>query len=164
MYGVRRELSWVTASMNEYFESVGHAPSAPLEPHLVWRDGDDAPAGYSSYDEWAFENPFEKFKEFQNEVQNQLDRKIKFLRSDRAGEYLSQEFDNPLMECGIVLHFTPPYRPLMNGVSERRNRTLLDMVRSMMCRSILQVSFWGHALETAGDILNRVPTKSVEKM
>ncbi|KAJ9561813.1 hypothetical protein OSB04_006973 [Centaurea solstitialis] len=56
MYGVRRELSWVTASMSEYFESVGHAPSAPLEPHPVWRDSDDGPAGYLTYDEWAFEN------------------------------------------------------------------------------------------------------------
>ncbi|KAJ9558658.1 hypothetical protein OSB04_013272 [Centaurea solstitialis] len=45
---------------------------------------------------------FEKFREFQNEVQNQLGRKIKFLRSDRGGEYLSDEFGNHLMECGIV--------------------------------------------------------------
>ncbi|KAJ9562043.1 hypothetical protein OSB04_007203 [Centaurea solstitialis] len=106
---------------------------------------------------------FERFKEFHNEVQNQLDRKIKFLQSDRGGEYLSQEFDNHLMECGIVSQLTPPYTPQMNGVSERRNRTLLDMVRSMMCRSSLPVSFWGHALETSAHILNRVPTKSVEK-
>src|SRR5581483_8070115 len=104
-----------------------------------------------------------KFKEFHNEVQNQLDRKIKFLRSDCGGEYLSQEFDNHLIECGIVSQVTPPYTPPMNGVSERRNRTLLDMVRSMMCRSMLPISFWGHALETAANILNRVPTKSVEK-
>ncbi|KAJ9547497.1 hypothetical protein OSB04_020040 [Centaurea solstitialis] len=106
---------------------------------------------------------FERFKEFQNVVQNQLDRMIKFLWSDRGGEYLSQEFNNHLMECGIVSQLTPPYTPQMNGVSERRNRTLLDMVRSMMCRSSLPVSFWGHALETAAHILNRVPTKSVEK-
>ncbi|KAJ9552497.1 hypothetical protein OSB04_016542 [Centaurea solstitialis] len=71
---------------------------------------------------------FERFKEFQNEVQNQLDRKIKFLRSDRGGVYLSDEFDNHLMECGIVSQLTPPYTPQMNGVSERRNRTLLDMI------------------------------------
>ncbi|KAJ9539041.1 hypothetical protein OSB04_031774 [Centaurea solstitialis] len=106
---------------------------------------------------------FERFKEFQNEVQNQLDRKIKFLRSDRGGEYQSQEFDNHLMECGIVSQLTPPYTPQMNGVSERRNRTLFDMVRTMMCRSSLPVSFWRHALETTAHILNRVPTKSVEK-
>ncbi|KAJ9560577.1 hypothetical protein OSB04_005737 [Centaurea solstitialis] len=106
---------------------------------------------------------FEKFRVYQNEVQNQLDRKIKFLRSDRGGEYLSQEFGNHLIECGIVSQLTPPYTPQMNGVSERRNRTLLDMVRSMMCHSTLPVSFWGHALETAAHILNRAPTKSVEK-
>ncbi|KAJ9547245.1 hypothetical protein OSB04_019788, partial [Centaurea solstitialis] len=106
---------------------------------------------------------FERFREFQNEVQNQLGRKIKFLRSDRGGEYLSDEFDNHLMEWGIVSQLTPPYTPQMNGVSERRNRTLLDMVRSMMCRSTLPMSFWGHALETAAHILNRAPTKSVEK-
>ncbi|KAJ9546683.1 hypothetical protein OSB04_019226 [Centaurea solstitialis] len=51
----------------------------------------------------------------------------------------------------------------MNGVSERRNRTLLDMVRTIMCHSSLPISFWGHALETAAHILNRAPTKSVEK-
>ncbi|KAJ9547435.1 hypothetical protein OSB04_019978 [Centaurea solstitialis] len=106
---------------------------------------------------------FERFRVFQNEVQNQLGRKIKFLRSDRGGEYLSDEFDNHLMECGIVSQLTPPYTPQMNGVSERRNRTLLDMVRSMMCHSTLPISFWGHALETAAHILNRAPTKSVEK-
>ncbi|KAJ9566645.1 hypothetical protein OSB04_002611 [Centaurea solstitialis] len=106
---------------------------------------------------------FEKFREYHNEVQNQLDRKIKFLRSDRGGEYLSQEFGNHLMECGIVSQLTHPYTPQMNGVSERRNRTLLDMVRSMMCHCTLPVSFWGHALETATHILNRAPTKSVEK-
>ncbi|KAJ9535257.1 hypothetical protein OSB04_un001652 [Centaurea solstitialis] len=106
---------------------------------------------------------FERFREFHNEVQNQLGRKIKFLRLDRGGEYLSDEFDNHLMECGIVSQLTPPYTPQMNGVSERRNRTLLDMVRTMMCHSMLPMSFWGHALETAAHILNRAPTKSVEK-
>ncbi|KAJ9536512.1 hypothetical protein OSB04_un000306 [Centaurea solstitialis] len=68
------------------------------------------------------------YREYQNEVQNQLDRKIKFLRSDRGGEYLSQDFGNHLIECGIVSQLTPPYTPQINGVSERTNRTLLDMV------------------------------------
>ena len=106
---------------------------------------------------------FEKFKEFQNEVENQLGKKIKALRSDRGGEYLSQEFDNHLVDCGIVSQLTPPGTPQMNGVSERRNRTLLDMVRSMMSVADLPVSFWGHALLTAILTLNRTPTKAVEK-
>ena len=48
-------------------------------------------------------------------------------------------------------------------MSERRNQTLLDMVRSMMSQSDLPISFWGYALETAAFILNRVPSKTVEK-
>jgi len=48
-------------------------------------------------------------------------------------------------------------------VSERRNRTLLDMVRSMMSHACLPISFWGYALETSAFTLNRCPTKSVEK-
>jgi hypothetical protein len=50
---------------------------------------------------------FEKFKEFEREFENQLDRKIKHLRSDRGGEYLSIEFEMHLKACGIVLKRTP---------------------------------------------------------
>jgi transposase InsO family protein len=106
---------------------------------------------------------FEKFKEFQNEVLNQLGKKIKFLRSDRGGEYMSHEFDDHPKSCGIVPQLTPPGMPQRNGVSKRRNRTLLDMVRSMMSRTDLPLSFWGYCLETAAFTLNRVPSKSVEK-
>ena len=51
----------------------------------------------------------------------------------------------------------------MEWVSERRNQTLLDMVRSMMSQADLPLSFWGYALETVAFTLNWVPTKSVEK-
>src|SRR5664279_2357647 len=70
---------------------------------------------------------FEKFKEFQSEVENQLGKKIKFLRSDRGGEYMSQEFDGHLKSYGIVPQLTPPGTPQRNGVSKRWNRTLLDI-------------------------------------
>ncbi|GJT32048.1 retrotransposon protein, putative, ty1-copia subclass [Tanacetum coccineum] len=106
---------------------------------------------------------FEVFKRYQNEVENQLGRKIKVLRSDRGGEYLSIEFFDHLKNCGIVSQLTPPRTPQLNGVAERRNRTLLDMVRSMMSRATLPISFWGYALETAAHILNLVPTKKVSK-
>ncbi|KAK8975285.1 hypothetical protein V6N11_046782 [Hibiscus sabdariffa] len=105
----------------------------------------------------------EKFKEFKNEVHNQHGKSIKALQSDRGGEYLSQDFDELLKECGIVSQLTPPGTPQWNGVSERRNRTLLDMVRSMMSHADLPTSFWGYALETAAFTLNRVPSKSVQK-
>ncbi|KAI3524132.1 hypothetical protein L1887_02784 [Cichorium endivia] len=89
--------------------------------------------------------------------------KIKMLRFDRGGEYLSIEFLDYLKECGIVSQLSPPRTPWLNGVAERRNRTLLDMVRSMMSRASLPIHFWGYALETAAHILNLVPTKKVAK-
>ena len=71
---------------------------------------------------------FEKFKEFQSEVENHGNKEIKFLRSDRGAEYLSYESGMHLRQCGIVSQLTPPGTLQRNGVSEHRNRTLLDMV------------------------------------
>ena len=105
----------------------------------------------------------EKFKEFKSEVENQTDKKIKTLRSDRGGEYLSQEFIDYLKEYGIVSQWTPPGTPEWNGVSERRNQTLMEMVRSMTSHGKLPMFLWSYALETALHTLNRVPTKSVDK-
>ena len=84
---------------------------------------------------------FEKFKEFQSEVENQRNKKIKFLRFDRGGEYLSYEFGLHLKQCEIVSLLTPPGTPQHNGVSERHNHTLLDMVRTMMSLTNLPFSF-----------------------
>ncbi|KAI3723657.1 hypothetical protein L2E82_35412 [Cichorium intybus] len=106
---------------------------------------------------------FEMFKTFQSEVENQLNKTIKVLRSDRGGEYLTTNFMDHLKTFGIVSQLTPPGTPQHNGVSERRNRTLLDMVRSMMSRSTLPLSFWGYALQTAARLLNMAPTKKVDK-
>nr|GEY07770.1 retrotransposon protein, putative, Ty1-copia subclass [Tanacetum cinerariifolium] len=68
-----------------------------------------------------------------------------------------------LRDHGIIPHRTPPYTPQHNGVSERRNRTLLDMVRSMTSQTTLSKSFWDYELKTAARILNIGPTKKVEK-
>jgi transposase InsO family protein len=106
---------------------------------------------------------FKKIKEFQNEVQNQLGKTIKFLRSDHGGEYLSFEFSDHIKQCGIITQLTLPRTPQWNGVFERMNRILLDMVRSMMSQTYLLLSFWGYALKTTVFTLNRVLTKSVER-
>ena len=113
------------------------------------------------------------FKAYKAEVENQLNKRIKNIRSDRGGEYYGRNdgtgeqrpgpFARYLEECGIVPQYTMPGSPSMNGVAERRNRTLKDMVRSMICHSVLPDSLWGEALKTAAYILNRVPTKAVAK-
>src|SRR5262249_14476401 len=104
---------------------------------------------------------FEKFKEYRTEVEKQTGKSIKALRSDRGREYLSQEFTAYLRDLGIVSQWTLPYTPQHNGVSERRNWTLFDMVRSKMSRSGLPIYLWGYALETAAYLINRVPSMSV---
>ena len=75
---------------------------------------------------------------------------------------MSYEFGLHFKQCGIVSQLTPPGTPQRNGVSERRNRTLLDMVQSMMYLTDLPQSFWGYALETVAFTLNRAPSKSIE--
>nr|GEY56177.1 retrovirus-related Pol polyprotein from transposon TNT 1-94 [Tanacetum cinerariifolium] len=106
---------------------------------------------------------FETFKVFKTEVENQLRNTIKAIRSDRGGEYISQEFKDYLKAFGIVQQLTPPYTPQHNGVSERRNRTLLNMVRSIISLATLPLSFWNYSLESTTSILNIVLTKKVDK-
>ena len=74
-------------------------------------------------------------------MENHHNKKIRFRRYDRGGEYLSYEFGLHLKQCGIVSQLTPPGTPQRNGVSERCSRTLLDMVRSMMYLSINHYRF-----------------------
>jgi transposase InsO family protein len=73
---------------------------------------------------------FDYFKTYKAEVENQLERKIKRLRSDRGGEYFSGDFSDFCVEHGIIHERTQPYPPLSNGVAERKNRTLTDLVNS----------------------------------
>ena len=89
---------------------------------------------------WKSET-FERFKEFRAEVENQLGKRIKAIRSDRSGKYLLGDFKDYLTKNGIISQLTAPATPQQNGVAERRNRTLLDMVRSMKSYSTLPISF-----------------------
>jgi hypothetical protein len=114
----------------------------------------------------------DKFKAFKAEVENQHNIKIKIVRSDRGGEYYGRHtpygqvpgpFARFPQENGIVAQYSMPDDPQQNGVAERRNRTLMDMVRSMLSYSTLPISLCMEALKTAIHILNRVPSKSVTK-
>ena len=106
---------------------------------------------------------FDKFREYKAEAEKQLGVHIKQLRSDRGGEYVSGEFKFYLTQEGIVSQLSAPGTPQQNGVAERRNITLLDMVRLMLSHSSLPISFWGYALKTATYLLNLIPSKSVSK-
>ena len=85
----------------------------------------------------------EKFNLFWIEVENQLGKKVKTLRSDRGGEYLSNEFVETYKTLGIIHEITTPYSPQQNGVAERKNRTLVEMVNSTLNSSGLPKNLWG---------------------
>lgn len=106
---------------------------------------------------------FEKFKLFKAEVEKGHGKNIKSLQSDCGGEYLRNEFLSYLSDCGITFQLTMPGTPQQNGVLERRNITLLGMVRSMTSYAPLSLSFWGFALETSAYVLYLVLSKSIWK-
>ena len=109
---------------------------------------------------------------FIDEVERQLDKKVKVVRSDRGGEFYGKfdesgqcpgPFAKLLESRGICAQYTMPGTPQQNGVAERRNRTLIEMVRSMLSNCSLPLSLWIYALRTATYVLNRVPSKAVPK-
>ena len=81
------------------------------------------------------------FKRYSTLVENQLNTKIKSLRTDVGREYIFDLFKACCAKKGIARQLTIPYTLQQNGVAKRRNRTLLDMVRSMMAQAKLPISF-----------------------
>ena len=79
---------------------------------------------------------------YKAEVENQLSKKIKKVRSDRGGEYV-EPFGSFCVQHGIIHEVTPPYSPQSNGVAERKNRTLKEMMNAMLISSGLPQNMWG---------------------
>jgi hypothetical protein len=103
------------------------------------------------------------FKIYKAEVENQLERKIKRLRSDRGGKYFSKIFEKFYEEHGVIHERTPPYSPESNGVAERKNHTLTDLVNAMLGTGGLSKAWWGEALLTSYHDLNKVPNKNKDQ-
>ncbi|KAL4581058.1 hypothetical protein LXL04_017266 [Taraxacum kok-saghyz] len=86
---------------------------------------------------------------------------IKTLRTDRGGEFTSKDFTTFCEENGVRRHLTTPYSPQQNGVVERRNRTIMDMGRSLLKGRNVPGEFWGEAVRDAVYLLNRLATKAL---
>jgi transposase InsO family protein len=107
---------------------------------------------------------FTEFQKFKVKAEKQSGQKIKILRTDGGGEYNSIEFQKFCDDNGIEHEVTAPYTPQHNGLAERRNRTLLDMTRSMLKDKKLPHKLWGEAVATAAYVLNRCPTKRLNEI
>ena len=83
------------------------------------------------------------FIKYKNEVDNQLSKKIKRLRSYMGGEYKSNPFNTFSEEHRIIHETTSPYSPKSNGVVERKNRTLYDMINAMLVSLRAPLNLWG---------------------
>ena len=101
----------------------------------------------------------DKFILYKAEVENQLNKKIKRVRSDRGGEYVSP-FGELCAKSGIIHECTPPYTPQSNGIAERKNRTLKEMMNAMLISSGMSQDMWGEAILSANFLLNKIPFKN----
>jgi transposase InsO family protein len=78
------------------------------------------------------------------------------IRSDNGTEFKNSQIEGFLEEEGIKHEFSSPYTPQQNGVVERKNRTLLDMARTMLDEYKTPDRFWVEAINTACYSINRL--------
>ena len=104
---------------------------------------------------------FDVFTELLLLLENSTGHKLKTLRSDQGGEYMSNKFQSYLKKRGIHHQRSTPDAHAQNGVAERMNLTILDKVRCMLSDSRIDKQFWGEAAAAAVYVRNRSPSMSV---
>ena len=107
---------------------------------------------------------FITFKNYKNLVEKEMGAFIRCLHTDRGGEFMSLEFNNFCRVNGISRQLTAAFTPQQNGVAERRNRTIMNMVRSMLSEKQIPKRFWPEAANWTVHVLNRSPTLAVKDM
>lgn len=105
---------------------------------------------------------FQKFCNFKSLVEKESSTRVQTFRTDRGGEFVSHEFNSFCEKSGITRHLTAPYTPQQNGVVERRNRTMMEMTRSILKHMHLPNYLWGEAIRHTTYLLNRIITRSLK--
>ncbi|GKD03925.1 putative ribonuclease H-like domain-containing protein, partial [Tanacetum coccineum] len=96
-------------------------------------------------------------KKFIIEVENQLNHKVKVIRSDNGTEFKNREMDELCEQKGIKREYSVAKTPQQNGVAERKNRTLIEAAWTMLADLLLPIIFWAEEVNNACYVLNRVP-------
>lgn len=107
---------------------------------------------------------FTTFKLYKAKVVKEVGTPIRILRTDRGGEFTSSEFKHFCEGNGIRRQLTAAYTHQQNGVTERKNHTILNMVRSMMSAKKILKTCWPEAVNWTMHVLNRCPTLALTNM
>ncbi|WVZ91058.1 hypothetical protein U9M48_037280 [Paspalum notatum var. saurae] len=89
-------------------------------------------------------------------LRNESHKAMRAIRSDNGGEFLNSHFENFCRDLGLEHQFSSPYTPPQNGVVERKNRTLVEMARTMLDEHRTPRRFWAEAVNTACYIANQI--------
>ncbi|XP_057495256.1 retrovirus-related Pol polyprotein from transposon TNT 1-94 isoform X3 [Actinidia eriantha] len=103
------------------------------------------------------------FKVFHKMICTQYGALVKVVRSDNGGEYFKGDLTTHFLDHGIIHQSSCTNTPQQNGVAERKNRHLLEMARTMCFLMQVPKSFWGEAVLTAAYLINRLPTRVLNK-
>ncbi|GJV62294.1 putative ribonuclease H-like domain-containing protein [Tanacetum coccineum] len=94
-------------------------------------------------------------KNFIRQIENQLNHRVKIIRSDNGTEFKNRDMLEFCGNKGIKQEYSNARTPQQNGVAERMNRTLIEAARTMLADSLLPTTFWAEAVSTACYIFNR---------
>jgi len=100
---------------------------------------------------------FEKFCEFKAHVENSTGGRIKRLRFDNGGEYVSNELINFYGDARIKRELIVPYYLEQNGIAKRNNKTNMEVAKAMIHDQELLMFLWGEATRTIFYVQNRCP-------
>jgi transposase InsO family protein len=99
---------------------------------------------------------FSIFKDFAKRAENEFDFKVKKIKSDNGFEFKNSRIEDYCDEKGVKHEFSAKYTPEQNRVVERKNRTLIDMAKSMLSEYNVSDTFWAEAINTACHASNRL--------
>jgi len=117
---------------------------------------------------WVFfmefkDEAFDFVRDLVLKLRNESQRPMRANYSDNGGEFRNSRFDSFCSDQGLEHQFSSPYTPPQNGVVERKNRTLVEMARTMLDEHMTPRRFWAEAVNTACYIANRIFLRSFLK-
>ena len=102
------------------------------------------------------------FQNFHKMVQTQYNAQVQVLHSDNGGEYMSSELQQYLEARGIIHQTTCSYTSQQNGVAERKNHHLLEVVRALLIETQMPLSYWGETFSAAMYLINQMPSSTID--